>query len=1307
MFLRALTRTGKWLLYLLAGLLVLIALLTAIARFAIFHGSDYSERLASVVSRYVGSPVQIENIDLVWDRFDAVASLSDVRILSAEGQTDLVLPSIELELNLREMLLQRNLSVRKVQLKRLSLEAEYKGRGELEILGREIRPQRNGNGSGNNTATLANDDSAEESSTVSRGRSALSWLFNAQRIAILDSNITLTDHTRDTTYRVDNVDIRAFNDNDLHQIRISSALPGAIGQTSVASFDFTGNADNIRDWKGQFYIDAKQLNLPEVSGYIDAGNQSVEGIADLKAWGRWHGTRINELRVLGDIAGFGMISSLQHSSVPAELSANNVGVDLNWQRDGRGWQATFNRFAIDFDSNPDNLLQFDGLDLSEVRDEYGVRQYRMAGPDLDFAKLQPLLAYASSVSGGRIHAGGLRGGMVSNWLVAGEVYSGKPVLSALSADVSNGSYQSPQLTASGVAASVVFADDAGQIEIEPQSTLSSAALFNESTPSVNVAGTVLFTRTDDRWLFGSDNLTISNDDIKTQSAFNLRLNQFGQRLIDSVVSVEYVNLAKVRQYLPAKGLKPRLRKWLNEAILGGDIVRGQINVSGDLNDYAPALGKGELFGEVDIVDSTVKFRHDWPVATQMDGNLIFNAKSMRGRIYQGAIREARFSDARLYLPDFKNPLLELQTNAIGPLDDMLDFAQRGPLANRIGGFFGDAKGSGASRLSLDLIVPLKRELKDQLVVNGSVLLENAQVNARKFSLDLESVTGEVRFNRQGVLLDDLLVRYLGIPVKVNAVQKQRGSQSVNSIVVDGPIAVSSVLGSFGIPLTKNFEGISDWQVQLDVTRSKPGAKATVELTASSDLSGTAVRLPVPMNKAVDTIMAAKLYRNFSAKDKDWWLDIPGLAQIRMRIAQDRKLESMAIALGKSNNTVLPWRGLAVHGDVNRIDTMGWYRFATGLKSSKPQRETEPFPLFAKVQARAMLVGTENVGRGVYIAFRDGDEQVHRVESPWVNGELRSAFGRTANQPLVLRLDNLDKRLLLALGTDGKSAGSNVTDRPFDPAGLPPFDAIVKELKWDNWRLSRVAARTSPSESGMAITSLTARRDSIRISGNGRWDAIAGRHSTSLDLNASVDDLGKSVRALGGGESFADGQGEVALSLNWPGAAYQPDLVAMQGQLFLSFRDGRVLGVEPGAGRILGLFALQALPRRLTLDFRDILNTGLEYASVNGNFTIAGGRLASQTLLVTGPVAEILIHGHSDFVNREYDQTVDVLPRVSGALPLIGVLSGGPAAGVTALVADGILKGLGVNLDEIGRRRFTLTGSWDSPSWKTVNTPVNR
>ena len=243
---------------------------------------------------------------------------------------------------------------------------------------------------------------------------------------------------------------------------------------------------------------------------------------------------------------------------------------------------------------------------------------------------------------------------------------------------------------------------------------------------------------------------------------------------------------------------------------------------------------------------------------------------------------------------------------------------------------------------------------------------------------------------------------------------------------------------------------------------------------------------------------------------------------------------------------------------------------------------------------------------------------------------------------------------------------------------------------------------------MRVTALTIRQDSFRVSGSGFWDyyeaknGSAESHVTKLDLNASFENFGRAIANTGGGNSFAEGAGEAALSLTWPKPGYAPDLNEMTGQLLFNLREGRILTVDPGAGRILGLFALQALPRRLAFDFRDITDKGFEYARISGNMSIGNGNARANAIVATGPVAEILIRGNTDFVAQTYDQVIDVLPRVSGALPLLGVISGGPAAGLTALLAEGVLRGIGVNLDEIGRQRYTLKGDWDSPQLKSIN-----
>ena len=143
MVVNVLTKTCKWMCYLLAALIILTALLAASVRLAVLYSEDYSEELASLVSSYVGSPVEIGEVDLVWNRFDANASLKDVQIRSADdSETLLELPGIELQLNVRDILLQRRLSVRSVELSNLSLEASYEGRGRLRMLGRQLtRPK--------------------------------------------------------------------------------------------------------------------------------------------------------------------------------------------------------------------------------------------------------------------------------------------------------------------------------------------------------------------------------------------------------------------------------------------------------------------------------------------------------------------------------------------------------------------------------------------------------------------------------------------------------------------------------------------------------------------------------------------------------------------------------------------------------------------------------------------------------------------------------------------------------------------------------------------------------------------------------------------------------------------------------------------------------------------------------------------------------------------------------------------------------------------------------------------------------------
>lgn len=153
--------------------------------------------------------------------------------------------------------------------------------------------------------------------------------------------------------------------------------------------------------------------------------------------------------------------------------------------------------------------------------------------------------------------------------------------------------------------------------------------------------------------------------------------------------------------------------------------------------------------------------------------------------------------------------------------------------------------------------------------------------------------------------------------------------------------------------------------------------------------------------------------------------------------------------------------------------------------------------------------------------------------------------------------------------------------------------------------------------------------------------------------------------------------------------------------------GSIVPLEPAAGRIVGLFALQALPRRLDLDFKDVTSDGLAFKSISGDIDIEDGIANVNLVQLNGPIGVVDVTGRSDLNAREFDQRITVLPRVSAALPIIGVISGGASAGIGALVATGILKVLGIDLDRIGLRDFSLTGTWDKPVFQSEKTDYSR
>ena len=125
----------------------------------------------------------------------------------------------------------------------------------------------------------------------------------------------------------------------------------------------------------------------------------------------------------------------------------------------------------------------------------------------------------------------------------------------------------------------------------------------------------------------------------------------------------------------------------------------------------------------------------------------------------------------------------------------------------------------------------------------------------------------------------------------------------------------------------------------------------------------------------------------------------------------------------------------------------------------------------------------------------------------------------------------------------------------------------------------------------------------------------------------------------------------------------------------------MLTVEPGLGRLFGLFNIDALKNLLLFDFGQLFGQGLAFDKVESSFQINNGRAAIDSFLVDAIPARIMISGDIDLTDEEIDQIVTVVPK-----------------GVVAMGASVLLKQQlpGDSVDGFISREYKLSGKWDDP-----------
>lgn len=752
--------------------------------------------------------------------------------------------------------------------------------------------------------------------------------------------------------------------------------------------------------------------------------------------------------------------------------------------------------------------------------------------------------------------------------------------------------------------------------------------------------------------------------------------------IDLSGGLSRANGTAVWRYMPLV-VNDDTRQWLRRGILAGQASDTRLVLRGDLRHFPFADKKqGEFRITTKAHGVKLDYAPGWPVIEGIEADLAFGV-GMQIEAHAGRILGARLGRVSVQLPDFDvmDEQLLLQGEAEGPTAEFLRFIDQSPVAAAIDHFSEDMRASGNGRLALKFVMPLRRTAETR--IDGQFSFLNNQIVAVPGLPAVTRVNGQLLFSEKQVTTRDLAGQLFGAPLRV-AVKNEGGRVDIG---LAGGAEVRALRQHWDLPLFDHLAGQTAWKGEVRVRKKQ------AEFVFESTLQGMSSALPAPFNKSATTALPLRLEKTLLAAEGNrerLRLTLGKIAEAqawRQEKDGEMQLERAAIGVG-TTLPAMPSRGVLAEIRLPQVDADFW----SGMLTAPDQTGQSDLPLRVQLETPSLRVaGREFADFSTQIRRRTNGWQL-RLNAPRVAGQVD--FLDTASGGRLLRADLQRLYLPPATGTAATRAG--------DEEAPPALDIKVADFAFGEKKLGQLALQARPgAASAWQLERLQLQNVDATLLATGDWQAAPAR--TRLDFELQSGDVGDLLDRFGYPGQVKRGSANLQGKLSWAGSPTSPHYPSLSGTLKLRAEKGQFAKLEPGIGKLLGLLSLQSIPRRLTLDFRDIFSSGLAFDRIEADIQVRQGRLhLEEPLRIDGPAARILMRGEVDLVQETQALTVSVQPEIGSAAAVgAAVALVNPIAGAAALIANKVLQN---PLDKVFAYQYRIVGGWDDPKVEKLAAP---
>lgn len=1279
-----LTRVAKRIWYALAAAIVAAALLVTTGYVVTPYINKNIPNVESWVSHLLATPVSIGSVSFSWDIYEPQLAFDQVKFLDPlTHQPKIFLDRVSINFALFNSLFAKKVMIEKVKLSGAHLVIRQNSTGEL------------------NVNELANFKVSDHLSTATTDATKIiAWMISTPILSCRNFNIEFQSNKGvKQSYVIDKIVLH--NSGDTHTLKGRGVLVQEVPTKLSFNLSWKGNQVNLAEVSAHAYFYLEGINLTQwFSNQTWHNLQIKQGLGSAKIWLDWANNDFQKIQTKLQMYDFEVMSS----TTKKIKKISRLNAILGWRRDGDKQIIAGDQVFLDF---PGHLWPESSFSLSLTPDANGKLVLKnLMISFLDLTDVQEFAAFGGWLSDEtqkKLQALNVKGEINNlEWINSTatpldqiSVTPSNFSLVAIFHDLSVNPFEKiPGLK--NMSGSLSWNGNKGQLKLDSQNvTVSVNQLFPHDFYFNQLTGTVdIEQNAEKHWLLAAKALTLQNADLKASVDVQLHLpsdNASPELKMTGGFSV--MDVTHLADYFPLKLFDADLVTWLRNAFRSGEVTSGKVLFEGRLADFPFTAGKGVFAISGHGVNIDFHYAPDWPMLHNVNGDIQFNNDLMTIDVNKAMISDIPVTHIHAEINHFsdKEPqMLTAEGSAVTDATNGLRFIHASPLEKTIGNDFGDLELRGAMQLKLGLSLPLAKpndvKVKGEIQANGQQLL----LPAWKFAID--DLKGVIHFTESDLKAENVKGKLFGEEAILNILtQHPANAPAFLQATLQSQLSIATLEKMLDVSLASVASGQTAFSAELHLYSQKEN-QAVKEVNIHTDLKGIALTLPENYGKKAEEIKSLQI--DILVKNQDVRIKTNYGATITAALIYEKTLQKLHFISGEvSLGGEADWQkepGLLVSGNFDQLD---WDTLQAKF-SQKSSIDTNLINRIA-INANVFSIFSQQLHKARMMLTKAGHAWVVNINSNEVVGEVTVPMGKTQQE-----IQGKFQRLYLREANDTVNKITDFKD-------VPPIIFTIGDARYNEKNLGSITLNVEPAgASVLTIHDFRMQSPLVDLHAEGEWKITKGKSSSHLYGTLFTDRLSELLKVWGHGSSdFVAKKSNLEFDLNWPAEPYAPTPIGMSGKLTLNIGPGHILNVgasnnaKMDFGKLLNLFSLNSIPRRLTLDFSDVVDKGYGFDYIKGDFNLTNGSAETDNMVINGPIARVTVKGRIGLAARDVDARVNVTPYVTSSIPtVVAIASMNPLAGVATWAVD---KVIGKAVSKAATYHYTVHGGWDAPVWEQV------